>query len=177
MDLYDILVAKAISGSGGGGGGGGATLLYTESLGTLEITGTSTVEVGTITLDLKDTEAGVDRFGNYDLLFVDVSSDSEPQIGYHIKTITPCIVYGDTNAENRNSAIVPAALNYKLYTDGNVVSRAGVSKYGIYVNIISTTSTGITISLQAKYSGTHTATINSAYTARVYGLKWADIIA
>lgn len=176
MNLYDTLLAKALSGSGGGGGGGSdPVLLATESLGHVATSSTSATNLQSVTINLKDADAGIDSYGNYDLLVAIASINSAPSAGKHIKTVTFIVTAGDSNAETHNTSYCLAE-NFKESADGIAQSRINNTKYGVYVNIVSTTSTGIKLDLQSKYNGNYTGTIDDDYTLRVYGVDLSGII-
>jgi hypothetical protein len=177
MDLYDILVAKALSGSGGGGGGGSdPVLLATESLGHVATSSTSATNLQSVTLNLKDADAGIDSYGNYDLLVAIASINSAPSAGKHIKTVTFIVTAGDSNAEIHNVSYC-ITTNFKESADGVAQSRVNNSKYGVYVNTAGTTNTGeLKLDLQSKYNVTSTGVIDDDYTLRVYGVDLSGII-
>ena len=150
------------------GGGSGLTLLKTTSLGSLSTSSTSATNTNkTMT---------VTGFESYDALVVDVSVDTLTN-GRHTSTVSIVYITGTSNVNTKNTYTVGGnKWNSKLSTNGTGSTRQSTSAYGIYVYSASVSGTTMTLSFYYRYNSNNTGTLNGTYTARVYGLKFYDLI-
>ncbi len=155
-------------GTASGGGGGGLTLLKTTSLGTLSTTSTSSADTGK-SMTLTD-------YGNYDLLVVDVSVDTNTN-GRHTSTVSMVLLTGTSNVNTKNTYTVASnKWNSKLSSNGTGSTRQSTSAYGVYVNAATVSGNTMTLTFYYRYNSNSTGTLNGSYTARVYGIKLYDLI-
>lgn len=156
----------SILGTYAGGGSGVGTLLATQSLGTISTSSTTATDTG--------QRITINNINNYDLLIYIASVTAKGN--KHLATCQAIWLSGSNNAETKNGfSIATATLNFRQATG---VPRSGVSttKYGIYVNSANVSGGSITLNIYQRYNNTQTTTINSTYTARVYGVKLYEII-
>ena len=150
------------------GGGSGFTLLNTTSLGTLSTTSTSATDTGKSLL--------VSSVSDYDLLVVDICVNSITN-SRHISTVSMIYLTGTSNVTTKNTvAVVSNKWNIKAGSTGTKSTRQSTTAYGIYAYSGTLSSGNITIPIYYRYNSNNTGTITGNYTARVYGVKWVDLI-
>ena len=171
MNLYDIAIAKKLSGGGGGGGGGSRIdLLATQSLGHIETESTTATEVGAI------GGFTYNDFEDYDLILC-VASTGVKAEGVHYATVCPLWLTGSA-LPTKNGLQNGARIVYQGTSGGGLKSAGGTeTSYmcGVFVTF-STRSGNITIKFSSKYSSSNSGTINGDYTAKIYGVKLFDLI-
>ena len=166
MDIYDMLIARALSGSGGGGGGGGdtLTLLGTQSFGHIVYTSATAGDTG-ITISVNDA-------GNYDgiLIFTKAENDTSGYMGNVVCNLFACDTVTEEYAQSsRNKITANAILNFVKSSDG---IKGNVSAYGLYPANQTLTGGVYSAKLFARVSSINTGgTIDNDYTATYYGLK------
>lgn len=155
--------------TGSGGGSGGPTLLNTTSIGTVNTTSTQAAS-----LNVNCVVSGVN---DYDLLIVEASVNSLTA-SRHAATVSLIFLTGSTAIGTKNGqAIATAKLNIKVgNSTSTLTSNTNTTAYGVYANSCSISSGTATIAMYRRYNSTSTGTINGNYTARVYGVKLADLI-
>ena len=204
MDLFDIAVAKALSGSGGGGGEPVIEALSVTENGTYTapsgVDGYSPVTVnvsgGGGGLSLVTTQSlghieysstswsnlpdklyiNADDAAPYDVLIICICAD-EALNGYHLANTTAAYLYNNQNIENEKALSVISSdvtLIHIVNSSGVVASRTMM--LGICPYTAVTSSGRYEITLRVKYSSTSTLTINNNYTAYVYGMNVFDSI-
>ena len=157
--------------TGGGGGTDRLVLLQTTSLGALSTSSTSATNTNkTVTL------ASSTNWDDYDLLIVDISVDSITN-NRHTSSVSFVINTGTSNVSTKNTYTVGSNVwNSRLSSSGTASSRQSTSKYGIYVNSASVSSSTLSLPIYYRYNSNNTGTINGNYTARVYGIVLIDLI-
>lgn len=157
--------------TGGGGGTDRLVLLQTTSLGALSTSSTSAASTNkTVTL------ASSTNWDDYDLLIVDISVDSITN-NRHTSSVSFVINTGTSSVSTKNTYTVGSNVwNSRLSSSGTASSRQSTSKYGIYVNSASVSSSTLSLPIYYRYNSNNTGTINGNYTARVYGINLIDLI-
>lgn len=152
-----------------GSGSGGPTLLNTTSIGTVNTTSTQAAS-----LNVNCVVSGVN---DYDLLIVEASVNSLTA-SRHAATVSLIFLTGSTAIGTKNGqAIATAKLNIKVgNSTSTLTSNTNTTAYGVYANSCSISSGTATIAMYRRYNSTSTGTMNGNYTARVYGVKLADLI-
>lgn len=155
-------------GTASGGGGGIGTLLKTEVLGNISISSTNNTDTG------KDLSvSGID---SYDMLLVEISAASVVN-GRHISTFRPIFLYNNgTQMTGKNYAVLSATWNYRTNNTGTKYSRANTSTYGIFPYNCTVSNGTATMDIYGRYSSSYSGTINGSYTAKVYGVKLAELV-
>ena len=155
----------------GGGGTDRLVLLQTTSLGALSTTSTSATSTNkTVSL------ASSTNWDDYDLLIVDISVDSITN-NRHTSSVSFVINTGTSNVSTKNTYTVGSNVwNSKASSSGTESSRQSTSKYGVYVNSASVSSSTLSLPIYYRYNSNSTGTLNGTYTARVYGIKLIDLI-
>lgn len=188
MNLLDIAIAKKMSGGGGseptiealsvtengtytapsgvdgynpitvnvsgGGGGGIGTLIATKSLGHITVTSTSHTSLGiSVSADVR----------GYDGAILVVKNNSKIN-GYHYLT-AEAIWFNESGARNTTPL-----KNIAISSSGSEVVQIPNGLYGIYTNSFSGDDDNITMALAGKFSSSDTKTIDSDYTAYLYGV-------
>lgn len=156
------------TGTASGGGGGIGTLLKTEVLGSISISSTNNTDTG------KDLSvSGID---SYDMLLVEISAASVVN-GRHISTFRPIFLYNNgTSMSGKNYAVLSATWCYRTNNTGTKYSRANTSTYGVFPYNCTVSNGTATMDIYARYSSSYTGTINGSYTAKVYGVKLAELV-
>lgn len=148
----------------------GFMMLKEQSLGSIITSSTSAVSTGkTLTVP------GVDP---YDMLLVVISA-GEVATGRHVATVSGCILtapYGLDERDRRGTVNLGAAMNLLAPSDGEVTMLANTTFYGIYPSSRSYSGGEVSMPLSARYNSTNTLAINNDYTAKVYGVRFADLI-
>jgi len=97
--------------------------------------------------------------------------------GRHYATVNVIMLAGTSAIETINAvSLANATLNIKVSSAGAASSRAGTTKYGVYVNAASISGSTITLTMYQRYNSTSSGTINGSYTTKVYGVKLYDNI-
>ena len=171
MNLYELAVAKALSGSGGGGGGGnGPVLLASKSLG--HVTSSSSTETA---VDTSISFSDVNDW-DYNVLFVIVSTNDraggETDI-CHVSTVSVIL-----KSKNTDRALLGGGSNTKyLKTTQSYQQRPNTSKHGIYPKSANISSAGVlTLPTYVAWSSTYTGVIDGDYTMNIYGLNITDLL-
>lgn len=165
MDLYDILVAKALSGSGGGGGGGcdGLELISTTDLGHISTEDTNGIYTG-VQLTIPGSV-----LSDYDMLIFASHAD-EASPGHHLITAMGIFLTAGLSIDTKNGTSTTNYLMIYKSSSGNAVSKSSKNGYGVYPYNVQLSGGDITCNIFAKYSTTY-YTIDANYTVDVYGLK------
>ena len=137
-------------------------LLATVSLGSISTSSTSAADTG--------KTVSVEGVNNYDMLIA-VTACTKTN-NRHLATINAIMLAGTSAIGTKNTAsLANATINIKLSSAGAASSRAGTTKYGIYVNTASISNGTVTLAMYQRYNSTSTGTINGTYTTKVYGVK------
>lgn len=158
MDLFNLTVAKKLA----GGGGGGLDILATQSLGEVNVSSTTEINIGKAINNIP--------IEGYAYFFVVVSSDIV-KTSDHAATITFYVKDG-------SSKMFAPLINYGFKSDGQLTLKSfptGTQTMGIYPSV-SSSDTKMNLSMYARYSATYTGTIDSNYTVYVFGMKRSSII-
>lgn len=164
----DTTLNNSVTVNVSGGGGGGLALLKTESLGTIQTSSTSAVDVG--------HSFTVSGCNTYDLLIVEVTaSDMDPAVGTHISSVN--ILYLTGTIATTKSAIVLSAnhWNYVKTPADALSSNQSTTAYGIYPTCSISDGT-VTLGFKATYGKNYSRTINGNYTAKVYGVNLIGLL-
>lgn len=147
-----------VTGTHEGGGGGYTMVFQTElSINTSSTTTTTVAEYNTTVSDL--------QWGN-NKLFVSVALAKEgKRTGYHVGTI------GITTGTGSSTGAVGKTYRYQYYAPSNSVTVENQTAYGVMVNYTRNYS-NMTITIQSRYSGSYTKTINGTYDIRVYAIDY-----
>ena len=154
MNLYDLIVAKKLSGGGGGGGGGSSyTLIHEQDL---EVTYSSSSAKSAVSIPLDSS----DVFTNDCIVYVRIRDKAGKRNGYW---------YGSDNYVYFKNFII-FGLFYSVDANGNFEESAakdpGSYGSGLYLREIK--SSGI-VQIYKKYSS---GTIDGTYHIEVYKLDW-----
>jgi hypothetical protein len=172
MDLYDILVAKALSGSGGGGGGGGDayTLLYSEDIVVENATApTSSTILKTIVIDSGDRLDGVDN-----ILYVRAYLKGEKPDNHFIGSDNFFVNYDRTKGSNLSTLIRYAYKKSSVITGANSNNLFGVWANKVMIQGL-TTGNLTKIEMNVRYTSS-SFDIDGTYAVEVYALKWPNNI-
>lgn len=172
MNLYELAVAKALSGSGGGGGGGGAgmDLIMAQSLGHITVSGSGAVDTG--------VEVVVEGVNDYDFLFFMISADDKTKNGL-LMCASVIELYKDGYESDYSDAIKTKAkyignpLNYVVTHNSGYPRIGGFSGgYGLYPTSAPTLSNGtLTTNIFGRYSSSVSGAIDNDFTLKVYGIN------
>ena len=169
--FYTASGVKTQGTASGGGGNDRLVLISTTSLGTLSTSSTSATNTNK-SLSLASSTGWI----NYDILIVDVSVDSTTN-GRHTSTVSIIYLTGTSDISTKGTyAVGGNKWNTKLSSSGVTSSRQSTTAYGIYAYSVSVSSNTRSMPLYYRYNNNNTGTINGNYTARVYGVKLADLI-
>lgn len=149
-------------------GAGIGTLLATSTLGTVNTSSTSAVN-----LSKSVTIAGVN---SYDALVVETSVNQVTN-GRHSCTVAVIWLTASSDVATKNGATIASnKLNMKISSGGVTTTRQSTTAYGVFPNSCTISNGSATLAMYARYNSTQTGTINGIYTTRVYGLKLYDLI-
>lgn len=145
-------------------GGGIGTLLTTKSLGTLSTSSTTATDTGqTVT---------VSGINGYDMLIVETSVNAI-STNKHLATVVGIWLTAGTDRATKNGAtIISNKWNMKISSSLVETTRQSTTAYGIYPYSCTLSNGSATLVMYYRYNSTQTGTINSAYTTRVYGIKF-----
>lgn len=149
-------------------GAGIGTLLATSTLGTVNTSSTSAVN-----LSKSVTISGVN---SYDALVVETSVNTVTN-GRHSCTVAVIWLTASSDVATKNGATIASnKLNMKISSGGVTTTRQSTTAYGVFPNSCTISNGSATLAMYARYNSTQTGTINGIYTTRVYGLKLYDLI-
>lgn len=160
MNLYDLIIAKKLSGGGGGGGGGAFELLASESF-TVQYSSTTSSKIGTINFDNSNITTN-------SLIIVHTYDAAGKRAGYFYDNCVFAMVYDDSQ---------PAMLSLGHQTrsvDASGNLNASEYSMGVYATNISAKSGYVTI--YAKYNSSSSKTIDGTYNVRVYVTDISNIM-
>lgn len=167
MNLYELAVAKALSGSGGGGGGGAdgtGVLIKTESLGQLSTTSTSATDTG------KVVSVSREEMKPYDLMAI-ICYAGDATNEHHICSIKLAYLLHSYNIGSApDASLIPNCVNYYMQYE-QVRSKQNANSYGVYANSVATSADAFDVPIYMRYNSQNTFTIDGTYTAKVYGFK------
>lgn len=157
MNLYELAVAKALSGSGGGGGGSSYTLLAEADF-EANTTSTTKTDLGNITLDSQ-------YFSNGFMLYICIRDKAGRRTDYNVGTDTFIYI-----PNPKSTTIVYSRLCFKCTSSGTDVATTSSAANGVYVSNFN--KSGMNLTISAKYNSTYSGTINGTYHVAVYALEW-----
>ena len=161
MNLYDIAIAKKLSGGGGGGGGGGSSYtLIASTEAEVSTTSTSAIAVTTIPFNKNAFENKI--------LYVKVRDKAGPKLGQFFGSDT--FYTGCTRLTSQTEYL--AHFTYKTdYSDDTVyITNAQTqNSYGVYLSRVSVTD-GLII--EARYNASNSRPIDGTFSIEVYALDW-----
>lgn len=157
MDLFDLAIAKKLSGGGGGGGSGIATLLATKDMGHLQTTSSSDVDTG-VSVD-------VDLTG-YDMLLA-IAVNSERKSGYHFASGILSSVYGSPRTKANRSFSTTGGMVIKGTSSG---FDSATLAYGVAGRISAIDGNIATVNVYIR-ANSSTGTVNGDYTLYLYGIN------
>lgn len=151
MSLFDLYIAKKLS---GGGGGSDYTLLASKEF-EVSTTSTTAIDVGTVS-------AGAAAYDSSKIIYVRIRDKAGVRDGYFIENDS-----WFANLYQYKSQTTLLSICGKLSIGEGVVSS---SAYGVYPYSISSDGT---VTIKAKYSSSY-GTIDGTYVVEVYALKWPN---
>lgn len=157
MNLYDLIIAKKLSGGGGGGGGGSSFTKIAETEIEANVTSTSATQLTTITLpeDYSDK-----------LLWVSVRDKAGKRTGYY---------YGSDSIINRSKDAGGTVASNTIGRIGYKLASYGVASVQNSRGIGPTTFDGTTITISGAYNSFDTSTIDGTFHIEVYTLDWPTL--
>lgn len=160
MSLFDLYIAKKMS--GGGGGGSDYTLLASNEF-EVSTTSTSEISVGTVTVP--------DGWSKDFIIYVKVRDKAGKRNGYFLG--------GDTFSFNLYAAngttSSPPLIKFCDGVDASGKFVQSTANYGVYMSAYSKGSgeNDGTANIKAKYNSNY-GTIDGTYVVEVYALKWPN---
>lgn len=158
MNLYDLIVAKKLSGGGGGGGGGSSyTLIHQEDI-EVSTTSTSATTLKQIMLSPDDV------YTDSKILYIRIRDKAGKRNGYYWGSDEYCLKKG-------------SLIGHYLYSYYNDTVSAGGSfnpgtnSNGIWLREVSSNGK---VTLYVKYNSSWSRTIDGTFSIEVYALDWPD---
>ena len=160
MNLYDIAIAKKLSGGGGGGGGGSSYTLIASTEAEVSTDSTSAIDVTTISLDSSKTANK--------LIYIKIRDKDGPKSWnfYGVDQFYP-VKEGLTSSEYLGTFIYLSGETAGV-TSVTLASYQTSNKKGVYASKIYPDK----IVIKASYNASYSRVIDGTFSIEVYTLDW-----
>lgn len=162
MNLYDIAIAKKLSGGGGGGGGGSSYTLIASTEAEVSTSSTSPIDVTTISLDNSDFENKI--------LYVKIRDKAGPKTSHFFGSDT--FYTGCTGLTGNTEYLAHFTYRADTVSDKIYINSAQTQNvYGVYPSAYNVTNG---LAIKAKYNASGSRTVDGTFSIEVYALDWPD---